>query len=233
MGKKKKKKKFKFRKIKDNDYLNGNKVWDSGYKPLKPTVVIHSKLIRLTKYIQNKVDDNEFSILAKGHFENGKFYVDFDYYIPQQEVTGTSVDYKENIGAKKEEGYNTVIHSHPFLNSNSGNFSGADDEHINSHFTCSILVNGSGEPVKAVLNIPFQNTTIQVEAEEILELIEDFEIDEKEITEKIKTQQYQSYYQTKTIKDDDDDEEEKELEKKFRSRWNWKNYDYYNYAEYY
>ena len=223
MGKKKK-----FRIIKGDEETTTSKVWDSGFKPLKPTVVIDLKLLSIMKFIQSKVGDNEFSILAKGDFKDGVFYVNPDYYIPEQEVTGTSVDYTENIGVKREEGFNTVVHSHPFAEDS--DFSEADEEHVNSHFTCSILLNNRAEPIKAVLNIPIQNTFIQVEAEEILEMAEDIEIDEKEL-EKIKEKPVQSYNQFprhnfNTKKEKTEEELEKEFEREYNA---YKNQDYYSY----
>ncbi len=211
--------------------LNETKtIWDSGFKPLKPTVVIDPKLLRVMKFIQNKVGDNEFSILAKGEFKDGVFYVGSEYYIPEQEVTSNSVDYKENIGTKKEDGFNTVVHSHPFAEDS--DFSEADEEHINSHFVCSILLNSRGEPIKAILNIPIQNTFIQVEAEEILEMAEDVEVDKKEL-QKIKEKSYTCYnsYNYKFRREPvgkTETELEEEFEKLYQSRKvGYPEYDYY------
>ena len=142
-------------------------VWDSDWAPSKLRVIVDSKLLSACKYIQDQIDGKEFSILAKGEFINDGFYIKNDYYVPEQEVETASVDYKENLALKKADGYNTVIHSHPFSESTS--FSGADDEHINSHFTCSLLLNKSSKPVDAIVNIPVEGRWLQFKVEDIAE----------------------------------------------------------------
>jgi len=142
-------------------------VWDSDWAPSKLRIIIDSKLLSACKYIQDHIDGKEFSILAKGEFINDGFYVRKEYYVPEQEVETASVDYKENIALKRDEGYNTVIHSHPFSESTS--FSGADAEHINSHFMCSILLNKYSKPVDSIVNIPIDGRYLQFKVEDIAE----------------------------------------------------------------
>jgi hypothetical protein len=63
-----------------------------------------------------------------------------EYYIPKQTVQRCSVDYDENIGELRlKDGWNVVVHSHPFNTTGNGSFSVSDEETINSHFDCSLL----------------------------------------------------------------------------------------------
>lgn len=120
----------------------GPKVFDSGLKVIKThnekiEVQIPAKIINVCNSLQRSVDRNEFSIVCKGRWEDGEYIVDEDFKVPKQEVAGASVDYdNEDLERLKLEGYNVVIHSHPF---ESSNFSASDEETINSHFECSIL----------------------------------------------------------------------------------------------
>jgi hypothetical protein len=121
---------------------NGSKVFDSGLKVIKThtekiPVKVPAVIINVCNSLQRKVDRNEFSIVCKGHWEDGEYIVSDDFKVPKQEVAGASVDYDlEHLEELKLAGYNTVIHSHPFKSSN---FSSSDDETINSHFECSVL----------------------------------------------------------------------------------------------
>ena len=82
---------------------------------------------------QKLVGDTEFGCFIKGKFVNNELYIDNDdIYIPEQEVTATSVDFKET----PPEGYNGVIHKHP---TGCSSFSGTDDTYINSNCEFSLL----------------------------------------------------------------------------------------------
>jgi len=162
-------------------------VWDSGWAPSKLRVIVDSKLLSACKYIQSKIDGKEFSVLAKGKFVNEGFYVTSEYYIPEQEVETASVDYLENIALKRAEGFNTVIHSHPFTDDTT--FSSADAEHINSHFICSVLLNKSSKPVDSIINIPVEGRYLQFEVKDILEAKQVVKVDDAELA-KIKIHVY-------------------------------------------
>jgi len=92
--------------------------------------------LQLCNTMQSRLPGLEFSILIRGTWTEQGFILSKDYIIPKQRVTPASVDYTEDLAAYKKDGYNTVIHSHPFPSSS---FSYADDEAINAHFDCSLL----------------------------------------------------------------------------------------------
>lgn len=156
--------------------------WDSGLSILEPTIILHPEIELILGSVQDDVKSNEFSMLFKGKWNGEGFYVSNDYKIPLQEVGSCSVDYKEDISKYREEGFNVITHSHPFSASRNGGFSRADEEHVNSHFPCSLLSNSEGEVIagsllvdlkddsKLTVSIPLKdikvevvNTTIEVE----------------------------------------------------------------------
>lgn len=151
---------MKLKKLK-TEYNNGKDVWESDYRPQKLRIIMNENLHAICKSIQNMMN-SEFSILAKGKFTRDGFEITDEYYIPKQTVTFASVDYEENIAVKRREGFNTVIHSHP---AQCSDFSENDNETINSHFLCSILLNSSGEPIKGILNLEINGTVFQVETQ--------------------------------------------------------------------
>jgi hypothetical protein len=120
----------------------GTKVFDSGLKVIKANsekipIKLPAKICLVCNSLQRKVENNEFSIVCKGTWDDGEFIVSDDFKVPRQEVAGASVDYDlEHLEELKRDGYNTIIHSHPFKSSN---FSHDDDTTINSHFECSVL----------------------------------------------------------------------------------------------
>lgn len=76
---------------------------------------------------------HEFGAYIKGFMdEDGIFKVMDEIYIPAQEVTAATIDFKEN----PPDGYNGVIHRHP---NGCVAFSGTDDKYINSNFEFSLL----------------------------------------------------------------------------------------------
>ncbi len=112
--------------------------WDSGLKVLDPddvSVRVPVKLLAVCNAISAKID-REFSILAKGKWDEGVFMVSDEYVIPKQTVGTASVDYKETLTPYKQQGFTVVIHAHP---DGITGFSSADEEHINSQFPCSVL----------------------------------------------------------------------------------------------
>lgn len=101
------------------------------------TVYIPQYIKDVCNTIQNKVNHNEFSILVKSDWnEDGDLVLYKEYVIPKQTVTPTSVGYNEPLDPYISNGYNVVIHSHPFKSSS---FSYADRDTINTNFECSIL----------------------------------------------------------------------------------------------
>ena len=127
--------------------------FDSGLEIISPTIYVEAQVCNIIDTVQRKIDGKEISILFKGKWIKQGYYVSSEYVIPEQLVDTSSVDYKDE-GAElygyRQQGYNAVMHSHPFKG-NSFHFSNADDKYINSHFPCSILCNIESEIVRATL----------------------------------------------------------------------------------
>lgn len=103
----------------------------------KPNILIPQKLLEDCNAIQKIFPGLEFSILVKGKWTDQGFVVGNEFVIPDQEVDGARVYFndKETYDYKLQ-GYNTIIHSHPF---SSSSFSGSDLNTISIHYDCSIL----------------------------------------------------------------------------------------------
>jgi hypothetical protein len=69
---------------------------------------------------------------VSGFNKNGLFYIQENMY-----------------KLRTEQGYNVIVHSHPF--STNPSFSGADDEHVNRQFPCSLLSNDDGDICDATI----------------------------------------------------------------------------------
>lgn len=154
--------------------------WDSGLATREPCILLSDRVRKILKTIQDEVGNDEYSVLFKGDWESKGFTVSNNYYIPKQEISSMSVDYEENIGKlRNEKGYNVICHSHPF-SSGTGNYSGADDSHINSHFPCSILTDKHGDIINATLKLDTSHVdcilSIKIDPKNIEEL--DIEPDE-------------------------------------------------------
>jgi len=143
-----------------------SKAWDSGLRVVAPALIVDKDVELITKAIQDDVGNDEFSVLFKGMWTDKGFKITKEYYIPDQEVTGMSVDYEENIGTKRaQDGYNVVVHSHPFSRCRTTTQSGADEEHVSSHFPCSLITNDDGEISNAQLNLDTPNDEVKVGVE--------------------------------------------------------------------
>jgi len=119
------------------------KVFNSGLKVIqmhteKIRVDIPREILNACDELQEHVGHNEFSIVCKGAWgDDGNYVIGSGYKVPKQKVDGAAVDYDlAHLEQLKSEGYNSVIHSHPF---SSKSFSSSDSETINSHFECSVL----------------------------------------------------------------------------------------------
>ena len=169
-----KKKKINFANLKSN-------VFDSELKIVSPVVIVPQKVNSIVRYIQSKIGNNEFSLLLTGGWTESGFQIAKEYYIPQQEVTHASVDYKEDLSLLSTE-WNTIYHSHPF-STGTPSFSVADRESINCNFICSLL--GTMEGIK-VANLSFFTGVcmVQVPAEVVIVDDEIEPVDISKITEK-------------------------------------------------
>jgi len=125
--------------IVDGSTTTDSSVWDSELKVISEfRVMLHPELIRICKSFQKKVKDDEFSILVKGVWDSeiGGIFIQPEYVVPKQSVGQASVDFDEPLEKYIEQGFNVVIHSHPF---ESSHFSQSDEETINTNFFCSVL----------------------------------------------------------------------------------------------
>lgn len=106
------------------------------YDPL--VVYVPDTIVGTCRAIQNRKKGLEFSILCKGGFEQDGFVIQEGYVVPKQEITGTSVDFTDTAELEKylTDGYNTIIHSHPFK---SETFSSSDRETLSTNYQCSLL----------------------------------------------------------------------------------------------
>ena len=127
--------------------------FDSGLEIISPTIYVEADVCNIINTVQKEIDGKEISILFKSRWIKQGYYVSSEYIIPEQTVDTSSVDYKDE-GAElygyRQQGYNAVMHSHPFSGENF-DFSSADDKYINSHFPCSILCNIESTIIRATL----------------------------------------------------------------------------------
>jgi len=130
-------------------------VFDSGLAVLDEAVVfVPRTLLGVCDTIQSNFKHTEFSVVCRGEWMDIGFVVYPDYEIPKQEVTGASVDYdNEDLLRLKQDGFNVVLHSHPF-GKGKQSFSKADEDHVNTHFKCSLLYgNGTIDDARVVITL--------------------------------------------------------------------------------
>jgi hypothetical protein len=178
----------------------GDKVFDSELTIVSPVIIVPQKLNSIIRYVQNKIGNNEFSLLLRGRWTESGFQIAKEYYIPQQEVTHTSVYYKEDLSVLAVD-WNTIYHSHPFTHG-TPSFSEADKTTINCHFICSLL--GTREGIK-VANLSFFTGVcmVQVPAEVVIVDDEIEPIDISKITEKSYVHNWYLNWNRNFKKDDD------------------------------
>lgn len=158
-----------------------NKLFDSDLEFGKIKILFSIKNILLLKAIAQKLDNKEFSVLFKEDKREGlRIYLADDYYIPKQEVSGTSVDYLEDLIPLRNRGYTVIVHSHPFTTAKPS-FSSADRESVNL-FPVSIVVNKDISDYSASVCIDFNGAKLQIDAE--AELALDIDLDLSQIREK-------------------------------------------------
>jgi len=146
--------------------VQANTVWDSGLKIARTVqIYVPFKVLSIVRSIEEKLPmDVEFSVLFKARRDGNKIYVEPEYYIPKQEVSYSTIEYQEDLGVLREQGYRVVVHKHP---SGITDFSSTDDEHINAHFDASILYVGKGFQ-KAVVRVKLDEETILLVPAEIV-----------------------------------------------------------------
>jgi len=134
---------------------NSSPVFDSGLAVMDEAVVfVPRTLLGVCDTIQSNFKSTEFSIVCRGEWMDIGFVVYPDYEIPKQEVTGASVDYdNEDLLRLKQDGFNVVLHSHPFGNGKQS-FSKSDEDHVNTQFRCSLLYgNGTIDDARVVVTL--------------------------------------------------------------------------------
>lgn len=170
--------------------IKKTEVFDSGLSIVEPKILIPTKINTIVKSIQKKVGSEEFSVLLKGRWTERGYEIENTFYIPEQKVTGTSVDYIENLSELQKQGWNVVYHSHPF--SETPSFSESDKTSINCHFDCSLLGNRDGIKV-GILSFFTGDFIIQVNAEVVF-IEEAIEVDISKIRKKVIPPYYNGYY---------------------------------------
>lgn len=143
-----------------NIYKNNlSNTWDSELIETPLDIIVPLDLQKVLISIQESNENNEFTILVKGQWADDGFRLSNEYYIPRQKVTGASVDYLENLRPLREEqGYNVLIHSHPFSSNTS--YSSSDEETANTHFDAALLFNGDQELTCGIVKINLENHRI-------------------------------------------------------------------------
>ena len=138
----------------------------------KIACVVPLKICKVMNTLTQRIKGNEFSIFCKSRYDeiNRIIIVEDEYYIPYQEVSGASVDYKEDA----PEGFNTVAHKHP---GSMKSFSGTDDTYINQNFDYSLLW-CKNEFVNGKIRIKTQYGLISLPLDVMMEE-EEFEIEQR------------------------------------------------------
>jgi len=143
-----------------------DEIMSSGYKVNDLKILVDQKVYNVMRAAADIAGEDEYSILFKGYWADTGIVVSEEYYIPKQTISGGSVDYDEPLGILREQqGFNVVLHSHPFTKNKDGWFSKDDMEYINTNFPISLLVNGLHEIIRAhvILETPQKGYDIRVE----------------------------------------------------------------------
>lgn len=139
--------------------------WDSGLTVVRGTadftVVIPREIEDLIVSLASELS-TEFALYARASIAGTQVLLGEEYYIPEQEVTMSTVEFKEPPGE-----FNAVIHRHP---EGCRGFSGIDVEHINSNFFLSLLYVGGreGRFERASLKLVYEGTLFLLESEKIV-----------------------------------------------------------------
>ena len=122
----------------DKYSYNHDPVWDTGLKVYEhcphvkqPVFLVDYEVFELVRRLAEKYRSTEFLVYAQ-YVKKGNAYYIHTPYIPEQEVTGASVDVDESVSTE----YRVVIHKHP---SGVDSFSSTDDEYINANNDVSLL----------------------------------------------------------------------------------------------
>lgn len=148
-----------------NDLSNNRSTsgaWESGIKILESVkVIIPLKLLLICNQIADRLTGEEFSILVNLNEKDNTIRLSEEFYIPQQVVSSTSIDY-----IPEDYNFNTVIHRHPDgLNS----FSSTDKNFINQNFKLSVLYTRRDGFVGGVYNLKHSESIIKLPIEIVVD----------------------------------------------------------------
>ncbi len=170
------------------------KRWESGmrvYDTDSFRIVVPEKIFKVCKAIANKYPDVEFSILCKAKREGDVWRVSEEFFVPDQEVTSGSVDFKDKT---QLNGWNCIIHKHP---SGLETFSHTDMETINSNNEVSLLF-CDGRFTDAIANIRLsedEKLRLRIPPERIeIDSVSDIEIEGLDRIKVRESYSYSRYY---------------------------------------
>jgi len=114
-----------------------DKVWDNDeLQVIKPpiTAFVPQHVLTLMRSIEAKMSPSrlEFGAFLKGELRDGCLWIEKDFMVVKQKVTGVTIDFLEDPA----DGFNGVIHRHP---GGCKRFSGTDDSSINQNYDFSLL----------------------------------------------------------------------------------------------
>jgi len=142
-------------------------------------IVPCSLLFTMHKIEQLMSFNAEFGLYLKGKIKNSVLIISEEYYIPLQEVSGASIDFKEDGNLQ----WNGVIHKHP---SGCTGFSGTDDGSINGNHLFTLLYE-SKEIKKGEINISLKDIAGKIRLPLDIELeFPSVNVSKKDVDDKIK-----------------------------------------------
>jgi hypothetical protein len=136
--------------------------WDNGLPVVCGRADYSVVVPRILESVVRTIDKcvpTEFSVFAKIAEIGQEILLGEEYYIPEQVVTASTVEYKETPPA----GYDCVVHKHP---TGCLDFSFTDREFINANFVLSLLYVDS-RFVRASLRVLHQGIVFLLETEKI------------------------------------------------------------------
>lgn len=112
------------------------------------TAYVPCEILYVMRQLEDMVPNSrlEYGLYLKGQYSAGVLKVSSEYMIPEQLVTGSTIDFVESDGNE----FNGVIHRHPM---DLRTFSGTDKESINQNYEFSLLYTGNNI-VTGIVNIP-------------------------------------------------------------------------------
>ena len=154
----------------------------------KISCFVSDEIKKVMRGINKKFHSDEFSIFCKSNYNSHTKVLEIEpvYYIPEQEVSGSAVEYKEDA----PEGFDVVIHKHP---SGVKSFSGTDENYINGNFDVSLLWLESDEFIKGQVRIQTTYGYMKVPVE-FVDSPRDYAVIPDEQLEKIKERKYEYNY---------------------------------------